>query len=236
MSKNTKIIIGWVVSIIIAVIGAFWGGSKTVNNQSQSVIVNVNGQEISIDAQELQDKYNSLKSEYDQALHEIELLKTEIESLYAKPSNADNVTTTNNDVPENNNQQNNKTFYLGEDEKAYDKRGNYFEYPDNGYITIADVKYYSGIANPHDNTSHGLYNLASQYNQLSGLYGPIDGSRACGTINFYGDGKILQSYDIEYGSMPKEFSVNIQNISQLKVEFVDNGFQGGIAIVNVLLQ
>lgn len=108
---------------------------------------------------------------------------------------------------------------LSEQVRPYQKSSYYAEYPDEGSFKMAGNQYYNGVT-AHYSGAHALYNLDSKYEQLSGVYGPIDGTtgKSC-EINFYGDGKLLKCLESQYGDMPKDFSVNLQGVMQLKIEF-----------------
>ena len=99
-------------------------------------------------------------------------------------------------------------------------------------IPIAGVKYYHGVANgdwggvwgnrPSSGTVvAGYYNLNSQYSQLSGMYGPCDDGAAdeC-KISFYGDGRLIRTFEFKKNDMPKDFSVDLSGVLQLKIELV----------------
>jgi len=101
-------------------------------------------------------------------------------------------------------------------------------------IPIAGVKYYHGVANgewhrtftwdlvPSSNTIvAGYYNLDAKYSQLSGMYGPCDDGAAdeC-KISFYGDGRLIKTLEFKKNDMPKDFSVDLTGVLQLKIELV----------------
>lgn len=71
MSRNTKIIVGWIVTVIVA----FVGGGKTFNNQSVSVYID--GQLATLNTDEVQSAYNDLASKYNQASEHIEELESQ---------------------------------------------------------------------------------------------------------------------------------------------------------------
>jgi len=90
---------------------------------------------------------------------------------------------------------------------------------DGRFITIAGNKYYHGVG--HDdydwNDAVGYYNLNAQYSQLSGMYGKYDGQIKNGSIEFYGDGRLIKTLEIKAGDMPKDFSVDLNGVLQLKI-------------------
>ena len=93
------------------------------------------------------------------------------------------------------------------------------------FITIAGVKYYHGVTNNvrymMDNTSigTGYYNLNAKYSQLSGMYGPSDIDRAENDlkISFYGDNRLIKTLDFKKSDMPKDFSVDLTGVLQLRI-------------------
>ena len=102
-----------------------------------------------------------------------------------------------------------------------------------GYIQIAGVKYYHGVSQQTwAGGTTGFYNLNGQYTQFSGIYGPGDGTAQDCAIKFYGDGQLISSFEFSPGDMPKDFSINLTGVLQLKIEL-----DGGCAsIVNWQIQ
>lgn len=68
-------------------------------------------------------------------------------------------------------------------------------------------------------TNFTLHNLGGQFQLLSGYIGRVDGSHMVdATIIFFGDGEYLDSVTISATDMPVPFSVDIQDIIQLRIE------------------
>ena len=91
------------------------------------------------------------------------------------------------------------------------------------YIMIAGVKYYHGATRYGvmlgDGYWSSYYNLNLKYSQLSGIYGPRDGEANNNlTINFYGDNRLIKTLELSNGDMPRDFSVDISGVLQLKIE------------------
>ena len=64
-----------------------------------------------------------------------------------------------------------------------------------------------------------LYNLNGQYARLSGYIGREDGSDKYNAVfNFYGDGELLCSYEINAEDLPKQILLNVTGVQQLKIE------------------
>ena len=69
-----------------------------------------------------------------------------------------------------------------------------------------------------------MHNLNGEFTTLSGTIGRIDGSnRNSGTIVFTGDGRILESFDIGVDDMPREISVDVTGVRQLRIDIVPAG-------------
>jgi hypothetical protein len=94
-----------------------------------------------------------------------------------------------------------------------------------------------------DNSSDAIayYNINGQYTNLSGQYGPIDGTIGNANIIIYGDGKLLTEFTSNGGAMPKDFSVDVTGVKQLKIEISrSSGYwlssYGYHALANLVLQ
>lgn len=284
MKKNTKIIVGWLVSIIIAIIAAFWGGSKTVNQQTQTVIVNSNGQEVSVNEQDFQKAYNELEEKYIKLQQENSKLKKVDESSQKENDLNDigiqkitfdkfldgKLVTTSKDIivfddviyislddlgalfnktievdSANNSlfigDKPGEAYYLGEQIKAYSTGYAYNEYPDSGSFDMAGITYYSGVTSTVGGTgydSSGYYNLDKKFTNIKGFYGPNDDTQkgSSTTILFYCDDKLTLTLETAQGDMPKEFSLDITNVSQLKIEFVTSSHSApSFALADVVI-
>ena len=42
-------------------------------------------------------------------------------------------------------------------------------------------------------------------------------------VNFYGDGRLIDSITVHGGTLPKNFAVNVSSVVQLKIEKVEYG-------------
>jgi len=100
------------------------------------------------------------------------------------------------------------------------------------YISIAGVKYYHGVTNTwwaHNARDSGFYNLGGKYSQLSGMYGPRDSESTDDMkISFYADGRLIKTLEFRKGDMPRDFSVDVTSVIQLKIEL----YGAGASIVN----
>ncbi|MCL2852029.1 MAG: stalk domain-containing protein [Defluviitaleaceae bacterium] len=69
-------------------------------------------------------------------------------------------------------------------------------------------------------TVHSLHNLGGQFNTVSGYIGRVDGwGEHNGTFNFFGDGRLIQSFELRATDLPRPISVNVAGVSQLRIEF-----------------
>ena len=68
-------------------------------------------------------------------------------------------------------------------------------------------------------TQFSLHNLEGQFRFLSGYMGRVDGSAMRNiTVNFIGDGRLLQSYDLIAADMPTSFNIFVEGVRQLRIE------------------
>ena len=69
------------------------------------------------------------------------------------------------------------------------------------------------------------HNLRGQYTVFEGHVGRVDGSAMVdATVIFHGDGgNILATYEILRGELPVEFSVSVENVNLLRIEFLFRG-------------
>lgn len=89
---SMKVVIGWVVSIIVAIIGTFGATSVAMNQkqtqdqnqnqgqsqqQNQSIVVNINGEEVELNQNNAQEVYNNLENDNNELSVEVEQLKKE---------------------------------------------------------------------------------------------------------------------------------------------------------------
>lgn len=135
--------------------------------------------------------------------------------------------------------QNSKSVYIGNNGQSevnsndlmkvcppYQYESMYKYYPNESKsFTMAGVKYTSGF---HDyyNAGNIYFNLNGKYNTLSATIGPVDGGDEgeSGTISFEVDGRIVATYNIVGGEMPKYITVPLNGGNQLVVRMVDTWF------------
>lgn len=106
--------------------------------------------------------------------------------------------------------------YLGQQVKKYQGRAS------EETVTMGGQKYTNGIN--FGWCEDAYYNLNGLYTSISGMYGMEDGTRDDyeAIINFYGDGRLLDSITVRGGQLPKNFAVNVSGVAQLKIEQSDD--------------
>lgn len=132
----------------------------------------------------------------------------------------------------------NIVLYLGEQVKPYKKYGNMYHqilmYPESGSILIAGQSYNHGIADSYIFGGTLLFNLDAKYSCISGLYAKTDDARPeSGTIQFYDENdRLLGALELEADMLPREFSIDVTNVLQLRIE-MSGGFT---ALVDTIIQ
>jgi len=72
-------------------------------------------------------------------------------------------------------------------------------------------------------TVYSLHNLNGQFRALTGHIGRVDGSRTVsGTFRFYGDGRLLETYELRAQDPPTEISIFLEDIRLLRIEFISD--------------
>ena len=97
-----------------------------------------------------------------------------------------------------------------------------------GGTTYRDaLRFGSANWNTNGNTLFTLHNLNRQYSVISGHLGRVDGTGMNNiTVNFIGDGDLLQSYRLNATDMPIPINVNVAGVQQLRIEFVFPNLHG----------
>lgn len=108
-----------------------------------------------------------------------------------------------------------------------------------GSFLMAGNKYSNGIVGwCYTGYNHDAYfNTNSQYRSMQFTYGPQDEKSfadAASTVSFIGDGRVLASYDVHYGDLPKTASVSLNGVNQLVIQF--SGGNGYIGVGNITVQ
>lgn len=114
----------------------------------------------------------------------------------------------------------NRIVYLGQTGKTYDFIQDLKPYSGiewlnkNSSITVVDRTVYGYINPVLGGSDEIMYNLSGKYRRLSfKLYN--ESTDYYGYVTIYGDGEQLFRQRIDQGSFPKEFVVDVNNVSQL---------------------
>ena len=117
----------------------------------------------------------------------------------------------------------------------------------NGITDTMDNRYNSGLRGymaPGDTTKYNvscfsIWNIGGEYKQLTakGIVREKDkGSSYTGSYKIYGDGKLLyQKNGIDSMTKPYDISVDVSNVTDLKIEMYGNGNAGTNGINSVLV-
>jgi len=69
-----------------------------------------------------------------------------------------------------------------------------------------------------------LHNLEGLYTTLTGYIGRVDGSRMGGaTIRFFGEGLIIETFQINAMDLPRQISVDVTGVQHLRIEVAFSG-------------
>ena len=94
-----------------------------------------------------------------------------------------------------------------------------------GGNTFRDVLVYTSQGSNAQHSSFTLHNLSGRYMLLTGYIGRVDETASRDAVaRFFGDGTLIQSININRGALPVTFSIPVENVNLLRIEFV---FQRG---------
>lgn len=104
--------------------------------------------------------------------------------------------------------------YLGQQVKAYQTSK-----AREGTYSMGGKKYTNSLQ-MYNGGGDAFYNLDGLYTSVTGLYGMSDDTESGteGTIYIYGDGKLLSSFDVKAGELPKNFNLNVTGVAQLNIQ------------------
>ena len=129
------------------------------------------------------------------------------------------------------------TVYLGTVLKAYQKDGIAECEASTRTFKMAGIEYEHGLFPTSHTGSFAEYNLEGKYSKISGMIGHIDSSNtSSGTYKFYGDGKLIRQYGLFGHDMPKEFSIDISHVQQLRIVFEGGGNTIDYGLGNVIFK
>lgn len=86
----------------------------------------------------------------------------------------------------------------------------------------------------YDNDDSVNFNLAGKYTTISGTLGLEDFSSGSSIINFYGDGRLLKSVELELGDLPtNDVSFSVKGVKKLEIKStLTGGYSSKVLFVN----
>ena len=109
--------------------------------------------------------------------------------------------------------------------KAYDYR-NYSDYTGNYGFYMSGKEYTNGFTlYSYGDTDKGYvdFNIDKNYKNLTFIFGHKDSTGMNdGVLRIYGDGVLIKEVEATASALPREISVNVENVSILKFELVTN--------------
>ncbi|WP_010243744.1 NPCBM/NEW2 domain-containing protein [Acetivibrio cellulolyticus] len=113
-------------------------------------------------------------------------------------------------------------------------------YNANKTMTMGGKEYNKGIQlYSYVSNSTYSFNLASKYTALKGIIGLDDTENQKGSsIEFYNDDKLITSYNLAPGSLPKEFNIDLKGVIKLDIKFIKNGSYDSstVDLANLMIQ
>lgn len=109
--------------------------------------------------------------------------------------------------------------------QAYDYGSFYWTFGDtskeklggSNSMQMGGERYYNGFK--FGDPAYAIFNLNGKVNSISGIIGLDDfENKADTSINFIGDGKLLKTINLKAQTLPEDFSVDVSNVLQLKIE------------------
>lgn len=225
MSTKTKI--GWLVSIIVAIIGTFGATSVAMNQnqnqsqsqsqqQNQSIVVNINGESVELNQNNAQEVYNDLENDNNELSDEVEQLRKENDELsdqnaQFKKYGTDALVSKEKDFSENKVsllafEPVNSNAWKANEGTLKDSLGNIYT------VSLAYI-----IVN-HD--AYGEYYLNNAYSKLEFKLAPHEnmGQEARVQVKVYADDLLVfTSEEISRKSESKTYAVDIKNAKFVKI-------------------
>lgn len=93
----------------------------------------------------------------------------------------------------------------------------YREYRSGEYFYMGGDKYSNGFTFSYFD-SYATFNLKGKYSRMVLTVGLVDGETRGGTFCVYSDDSCVASYDIEGNSLPKTYSIDIENANKLEIK------------------
>lgn len=118
--------------------------------------------------------------------------------------------------------------------QPYEKRG-YSEKSSGYFMEMGRVKYTNGFQlGTSLEKSYAIFNLNGQYSKISGIIGHVDGSGANDKVVLIScDGLLVATIEIGALDLPKEFTIDVTGIKQLKFERSSGTTQTGFAEMTI---
>ena len=125
------------------------------------------------------------------------------------------------------------TYY----EECTTQNGKYFEMGGKKY---SNGFYATAITGSNGNAGNSaFYNLDGKYKSLTFMAGAVDNQLSCDSeFRIYADDKLIKTIEIKIGSLPKKYTLNIDNALQLKIEMcasVNWASVGEIGMADIIL-
>jgi TolB-like protein len=95
-----------------------------------------------------------------------------------------------------------------------------------GDATLAGTQYRNALVLTTTSGGYSLHNLNRRYARFTGEIGRVDGTNSRdATVHFYGDDKLLRTFNLKANDLPAEFNLAVEGIRQLRIEFGGSGSQ-----------
>lgn len=92
----------------------------------------------------------------------------------------------------------------------------------------------------NDDVSTALFNLEGKYSRMTFIAGAVDNQMTDnGELRIFADNKLVKSVEIIKGALPSEYSVELNNAQQLRIDFVSSRVYynvGKIGVAEVILE
>lgn len=103
------------------------------------------------------------------------------------------------------------------------------------FMQMGGDKYYNGFQlGGSFSTSYAIFNLNSKFTKITGVIGHIDGSGERNkTVTIFADGILKDTIDVNYQDLPKELSIDVKDVNQLRIERSDGSTQTGFGDLHI---
>lgn len=125
------------------------------------------------------------------------------------------------------------TNYLVDLYSPYNKYYTYQEYKSGSYFNMGGDKYSNGFTLKYGD-AYATYNIKGKYRKMVLTVGILDGNTDGGTFCVYSDDSCVASYDIDDNSLPKTYSIDIENANKLEFKYDVNHYIG-LGFANIKL-